>query len=108
MIGLIELGLLWYAHLIGDLVFQTKTITDNKANCLPLMIAHVFIWAGTISLMLAYLEIFTPLKFVFLFVGHWIIDDWKLSQPTANKNTWHIYADQALHAIQILLVSVSP
>lgn len=104
MIGVIELGLLWFAHCMGDMVLQTNFIANFKSKFLYAMFTHVFVWTAVICLVLAYLGLFQMWKFAFLFVGHWFIDRWKSGQPRDKEHQWCIYVDQFLHLAQIMFV----
>lgn len=106
MIGLIELGMLWFAHCMGDMVLQTKFLADFKSKYLYPMLTHVFIWSASISFMLNFLGIFAPWKFAFLFLGHWAMDNWKSKQPRDHEHMWCMYVDQGWHFIQIVIVGV--
>jgi hypothetical protein len=104
MIGIIELGLLWFAHCMGDMVFQTEFIATYKSKFFYAMFTHVFIWSATICIALAYLGLFHVWKFIFLILGHYLIDKWKSNQPKDKEHLWCIYADQFLHLAQIMIV----
>lgn len=106
MVGFIEIGLLWYAHCIGDMILQSSFMSNFKSKFWYPMFSHVFIWTATVSLVLSYLGLFTPGKFVFLFIGHWLMDAWKSRQPRDDAHRWCMYVDQGWHFIQLVIVAV--
>lgn len=99
-----NLWLLLLAHFIGDFPLQSQFIAMNKNKYWYIMCAHCYIWAGVVSLVLMHLGIFAPWKFVFLFIGHYIVDYIKSSQKTIPENWWMIYPDQIFHVAQLLIV----
>ncbi len=106
MIGIIGIGLLWFAHCMGDMVLQTNFMAEFKSKFPYMMFTHVFIWSVCISIVLAYFGLFTIPKFIFLFSVHYLIDRWKTKQPKDDEHLWCIYLDQFLHFLQILFVGL--
>ena len=99
-----ELGILWFAHCLSDMVFQSNFMANFKSKFWYPMCSHVFIWTTSISLVLHYFQIFNYWKFAFLFIGHWVMDAWKSKQPRDDDHRWCMYVDQGWHLIQILIV----
>lgn len=93
-----------FAHYFGDIAFQPSFIADGKRTKWYLMLCHVMLWTGTISIALEYLGLLELWKVAFLFIGHWAMDDWKCQYPKEDKHWWRIYPDQAWHLIQCAIV----
>ncbi|KKM77568.1 hypothetical protein LCGC14_1368670 [marine sediment metagenome] len=103
---IIKIMLLWFAHCLGDMVFQSNFMAEYKNKFWYAMFSHVFIWTMCVSLVLHYFGIFTYWKFIFLFVGHWIMDMWKSKQPKDDEHRWCMYVDQGWHLTQVIAVGV--
>jgi len=101
---LYEIGLLWFAHCVGDMLMQNRFMIEYKSKFWYPMFCHVFIWSTCISLVLGYLGIFTYAKFAFLFAGHYAMDSWKSRTPRDDKHYWCMHVDQGWHLIQIIIV----
>jgi len=96
--------ILLFAHCVCDFSLQTEWMAKNKKEPNIIgsiaLIAHCFIWAGGISLALIYLNMFEPWKWYMLYIGHWLIDAWKVNQTSIEpKKSFAI--DQALHVLQL-------
>lgn len=93
--------LLIVLHHIADVAFQPSWLIKNKQKYWWSIYEHSVIWAGLISLGLYTLGEYSIYKFLFLLIGHFIIDfvryrwfyEWKF-----------IYIDQALHYLQLVCV----
>jgi len=111
---LILLIFLFGAHLIGDVMARPPIINRCKAKSNLVMIFHCYLWAITVSIPLFVFNIFTIEKFIFLFIGHFVIDklkafvdpdhDWMVGD-NVNTNKY-IFIDQGLHFIQLLIVGI--
>ncbi|MGI5828479.1 MAG: DUF3307 domain-containing protein [Patescibacteria group bacterium] len=95
---------LLFAHYFGDIAFQSSWQADNKGKYWYVMLSHCMIWAGSISIALQFLGIFSISKALGLFLGHYIMDSWKARQPKTPENWWMIYPDQAFHIFQLFIV----
>ena len=107
---------LLFAHFIGDFFLRTNFINIYKSRNLFVLFLHCFMWAGCISIVLEYFEMFSILKFIFLLIGHFIVDYVK-SRIDSNP-VWFIekeniiqpdisrykVGDQFLHLVQLLIV----
>lgn len=100
--------MLWiiFAHAIGDLALQTEFIGDNKFFYPMVMAAHSIIWAGCISVALKYIGYYKPWKFIFLIIGHIIIDYFSCYfYYCTDFNPQMInFLDQLAHLCQLLFV----
>ena len=92
--------LLIVLHHIADVAFQPSWLIKSKHIHWWSIYEHLVIWAGLISAGLWWMDIYTIEKFIFLLVGHFLIDYFKYKL----KNWNWIYLDQGLHYLQILLV----
>ena len=103
---------LLFAHFIGDVFLRTKFIDYYKHRSVIVLLFHCFIWAGCISIVLEYFDIFTLGKFVFLISWHFAIDAWKsnydpkIEWSDGNKVNfnWHKVIDQFVHFLQLICV----
>jgi hypothetical protein len=92
---------LFIAHHIADVAFQPDWLIKNKHKYWWSVYEHSFIWAGCVSAVLYWQGDYELWKFLFLLVGHFIIDFIKYRYC---KNWNWIYLDQALHYLQIICV----
>ena len=99
--------MLWFylilAHFIADFPLQGEFLATNKGKHFYWLFAHCMIWAGTCSLPLILFGQFTVGKYLILLLGHIVIDKWKCQMGSDMK--W-LYADQFLHGVQLLIVSL--
>lgn len=96
------------AHYVADFPLQGDFLAANKGKRWYLMAAHCFIWSGVCGVPLAAFGLLAAWKLAFLFVGHYICDNWKSRQPKDDAH-WHlIYFDQSFHAFQLALVALIP
>jgi hypothetical protein len=91
-----------FLHHVGDVWAQPTWLITLKKKHLFSIYEHCVIWSGIISFGLIVLGLFSPWKFFFLLIGHFIID-WYKYQKTNGKYEW-IYLDQFLHYTQIVTV----
>lgn len=95
-------------HHFADVACQPSWLIESKKHHAFSIYEHVWIWAGVISGGLFILGEFEPWKFVFLIVGHFLIDAFKyLVMPKFNDGKheyWWVYPDQAAHYLQVLIV----
>lgn len=94
-----QLIFLLFLHHLADVAFQPSWLIEQKTKWFRVY-EHSFIWAGTISCGLWLLGELSIEKFLFLLVGHFIIDYFKYK----HKDYWLVYPDQALHYLQIIIV----
>jgi len=83
-------------HHIADVAFQPSWLIKNKHIHWWSVYEHSVVWAGLISFFAGFEHFF------FLLIGHFLIDYIKYRKC---KNWNWIYLDQALHYLQIWLVS---
>ena len=89
------------AHYIGDWGLQNQFMAMTKGRWWLVMLSHSILWTGCVCIALQYLGIYTLWKFVFLVIGHYVMDKWKTT-----KDGWspYIYIDQGWHLIQLVIV----
>ena len=102
----IELVVLLTAHLLGDFVLQNDFLAKNKGNNIFIMCIHCYLWSIAIFVGFIILNLnIGLLTFLFLFITHFIIDQWKCSIEDKSKAlTFDLYVDQSLHGLIIILV----
>lgn len=107
--------LIWViiAHYIADWGLQNEFVALNKGKYWIVMFSHCMIWAGCVGIALQYLGIFSIPKFMFLLIGHWIMDKMKMKfitnkcsdgQKYEKHNLRLLYIDQTWHLAQCALV----
>ena len=96
---------LMFAHFIGDIALQSEWIALNKGKYWICMVWHSMIWTAIICLVLEYFDLVTLWKIAFLFIGHYGCDLWKC-RTTDKFPSWHLYADQGWHLVQVILVGI--
>ena len=97
------LGWLFLAHFLGDFAFQTTWMATMKAKLIYVMWAHTAVWTLVISLMLQHLGLMAGWKPLFLFFGHFVIDEAKIMSKEEGIGRW-FYIDQLLHFSQLAVV----
>lgn len=100
----LALFLLVYAHHMGDMVFQTSFMAKKKKESILAMLGHIVIYTGTVTMALLFLSMYAWWKPILLFFGHLLVDMWKSRIPKDEKHWNHLYYDQAMHLIQILII----
>lgn len=101
------------AHLVGDFLFQTKWMADNKSNLWLPLIVHSSIYTAIIWLV-SYLAFggLSVTGCVLIFGGHLILDKrkiinfWstKIMKIDENSTTWiKIVIDQSFHLILLAI-----
>ena|SRR3990167_2788978 len=100
------MNIIWllFGHYIGDIALQSSWQADNKGKYWYVMLSHCMIWTACISIALQFLGIFEFWKVLFLFGGHFLMDEWKAHQPKTPDTWWMIYPDQVWHIIQLIIV----
>jgi len=98
-----------FAHFIGDWGLQSEWLALNKGKHWLVMLAHCMIWTGCVCIALEYWNVFAYWKVVFLFLTHFVIDTWKCrvyaEKPFCQQpDACHLYIDQVLHFIQLIVV----
>jgi hypothetical protein len=93
-------------HCLADYPLQGDFLANMKGKNKFLLIIHCFIWAGMIYGAANFLGITqNPSWFVFLFMGHYLIDLWKCNRTDKTKAlTTDLYIDQAGHLFQIIVL----
>ena len=102
--NLFELYWLIFAHFFGDFTLQHDWIAKNKFKDPWTLLAHCFLWAGSVSFVLMCFDNLTLWKILFLFFGHLICD--YLKHNGYHKLPFHVRnsVDQGFHLVQILIV----
>jgi hypothetical protein len=101
-----SLLLLFFAHCIGDFVFQSEWMAKQKTRgeyCYYIIFIHSFIWAGCIGITLYVLNSFNSYLLIFLLLGHFGSDAIKAKQ-TYLKQKPIFFLDQLWHVIQLEVV----
>lgn len=106
-----------FTHLVFDFCLQTKFMSDYKGKLPFVMFVHVFIWTFAICLMATYFGILSWWAPIFLFVGHWFSDRFKIyliekenlkdetNPDVLSRLKFLFHADQVWHLIQLLVVA---
>jgi len=100
-------------HFIGDFIFQTRKMADNKSKSIFYLTLHVFWYSAAFMPTFLLIGIGVPyLKFIgVLFTTHWITDFitskitsyfWKKKRIKAFFNI--IGFDQLIHIVTLLLI----
>lgn len=91
-------------HAIADYPLQGDFLAQFKGKNWIAMTAHCLIWSGLIYWGLKYYGYAQPHEFLFLFIGHMIIDKWKCNRSGNGKElTSDLLVDQVCHLFQIFL-----
>lgn len=94
------------AHFIGDYLLQQHPIFLYKQYSLRILVMHTVIYASAVSVALGMLHKFKGWKWLFLFIGHTIIDYYKLYFfPHPTTPLYINIIDQMLHIVQLYIVS---
>ena len=102
-----DLILLLTVHCLADYPLQGDFLANTKGKNFFLLLVHAFIWSGMVYVTFNHLGINNPWWFLFLFVGHVLIDKWKCDRPDKSKAlTTDLYLDQLGHFVQILIVLI--
>ncbi|MBN1272436.1 MAG: DUF3307 domain-containing protein [Candidatus Aminicenantes bacterium] len=89
---------LLFAHFLGDFMFQTKTIVDDKNRKnwkSPWLFFHCFFYSLLVYAAVGVWRYFY-LVIPFVFVTHFVIDGWK---STLEDKPQYFIADQVLHLL---------
>ena len=97
--------LMIFAHCIGDMILQNDFMKKYKGKSLLPFLSHIFIYTGTMILMMEYLGIYNPTSSFILFFSHFAIDSWKSTVPKDQKHWNCLYYDQAMHLFFVVLVT---
>ena len=101
------MSFLWlvFAHFIGDVTFQDAHHREWKGKNIYVMLSHCIVWAGVVSLGLLFLGKFAEWKWIFLILGHALIDKWRWNMGTYSpQKKWSWKVDQLLHYLQLIVV----
>lgn len=108
-----------WAHLIADWCLQNDFVATNKGKNLMIMLVHCACWTGAVCVALHFLNMYAPWKMVFLFIGHFVMDEFKCIGVRCNikyheagngrgnvdkDNEGLLYVDQAWHLTQCIIV----
>lgn len=105
---MIESFILVYAlNLIADFPLQGSYLASEKCKDNYILFVHSFIWAACVSAGFYLTGYFSLQSFMFLLVGHFVIDYAKCRGKYVKLNQkYQLYIDQLLHLIQILIVFI--
>lgn len=109
---------LMFIHFVFDFCLQSKFMSDYKMKLPFVMGVHVFVWTWAVCTMASFfatLPLWVP---IFLFVGHWFSDWYKIrliekeNLTLANESDPDVlarlkflfHADQAWHIVQLAVV----
>jgi hypothetical protein len=95
---------LLFAHFIGDAALQTDWMLKAKQSNWFVLMEHCFVWAGTVSAVLLLMGRFSLWKAIFLIVGHYFIDLYKIKTAKDPLELKPLYLDQFLHLVQLVVV----
>jgi hypothetical protein len=101
-----EILFLIFLHHLADVAFQPSWLIENKKKYTFALYEHVWIWTGTISLGLYFLDLFTIEKAIFLFLGHFVIDFFMYRILPKDKSYHWVIVDQLLHYLQIYVIMI--
>lgn len=106
MTFVIDLLYILLFHALGDFVFQSQWMVENKHDNNFIMIFHCVLWTGIIALGFEYI-LNVPLgtlSICFLFFGHYLMD--KLNHPFVKKHKKGktLDLDFLFHAVQLSIV----
>jgi hypothetical protein len=93
------------AHLLYDFHWQGDFIGQNKGKYPFLLFIHALTWSMLLGVVLIFFGMFTTWKIAFLFITHFLIDNWKARLPKTPEYFYAIYIDQGLHLITIAIAS---
>lgn len=106
-----------FTHLVFDFCLQTEFMSKYKGKLPFVMFVHVFVWTFAVCLMATYFGVLSWWAPIFLFVGHWFSDKYKIhliekENLTDEKNPDQMatlkllfHADQVWHLVQLLIVA---
>lgn len=103
------------AHYVADWGLQIPFVSENKGKYWIVMFSHCMQWSGVVCVALMSMGIFAWWKFVFLLIGHYAIDAWKMGSikaycsqdPSQTRyNLMLLRLDQFLHFLQCFIVVV--
>ena len=89
-----------FLHHLADTMQPTWLIKNKKKHAFAVY-EHAFVWAGLITIALFCFGEYALWKFLFLLIGHFLIDFIKYRYF---KNYQWVYLDQGLHYLQIIIV----
>ena len=93
-----------FAHYVADFSLQNPFMAEYKSKFWYVMVAHCMVYTGVICATLLFFGIFALWMVPFLFIGHFVMDEWKCHHANVPENWWMIYPDQAWHIIQLIFV----
>ncbi len=93
-----------FAHLMGDFVFQTSKLAENKEKSIRGIIQHVIIVLIVNIVVLSNFGLFGVVAAVLISISHFIIDYLKrVTKGRCRYTTIHNLADQMLHFLFIFI-----
>ena len=79
------------AHVLADFCWQGSWVAENKGKYRIVMLAHCIAWAGVLCVPLAIFNVLVWKQVLFLFSGHYMIEQWKaekfLDKEPTDKQT---------------------
>lgn len=107
--------LLFIAHIVGDVLLQKgivskgKNLSKLKRQNLIYMVLHVLLYSLSVSAILVYLQLFTMVKFIIIFISHYIIDYLKCYVFACKANSPQMLmcniVDQLSHFIFLVIIA---
>lgn len=93
-----------FFHVFFDAALQPSWMIEAKKKNWIVLVEHCMIWAGGISLALLLMDRYSWWKFVFLFIGHYFIDLYKIKHTSDPLDKKYLLIDQVLHILQLVVV----
>ena len=106
-----------FIHFVFDFCLQSKFMSDYKGKLPFVMGVHVFVWTFAVCWMYTYFATLSWWASIFLFIGHWFSDRYKIyliekeeledeSDPDKlSRLKFLFHADQVWHLIQLVVVA---
>lgn len=106
-----------FTHFVMDFCMQSDFMSKYKGKLPFVMFVHVFVWTFAVCWMATYFGALSWWAPIFLFVGHWACDQYKIHliekenlKDEANPDVlsrlkFLFHADQVWHLVQLLIVA---
>ena len=107
-----------FTHLVVDFCMQTDFMSKYKGKLPFVMFVHVFVWTFAVCWMATYFGVLSWWVPIFLFVGHWFSDRYKIyliikenlrdeaNPDVLSRLKFLFHADQVWHLVQLAVVVV--
>ena len=115
-----------FVHFLFDVCLQTPFISEHKGHSLYVMFVHVFVWTWAICAVISLYSVLSRWIPVFLFVGHWAADRYKIylidkdfdenvetidgllsdNPDVSSRLRILFYSDQIWHLVQLIIVTI--